>query len=128
MVNTWEQSYFRSEGLRLLYILPRTTVDAVIPIQVQPAPDQLVRVMVGRVEVLTPAKERQIERAVADLDAADPFVRKTAQAALDRLGRLREPVLRRLVTMTADPGIRSRAEGLIKAVANRAQRKRLTEK
>jgi len=128
MVNTWEQSYFRSEGLRLLYILPRATVDAVIPLQVQPAPDHLVRVMVGRVEVLTPAKERQIERAVADLDAAEPLVKKTAQAALNRLGRLREPVLRRLVTMTTDPGIRSRAEGLIKDATYRAQQKRLTEK
>lgn len=124
MVNTWEQSYFRTEGLRLLYILPRATVDEVIPIQVQPAPDQLVRVMIGRVEVLTPSAERQIERAVADLDAKDPLVRKTAQAELDQLGRLREPVLRRLMSLTVVPEIRSRAEGLIKKAAYRPQHTR----
>ena len=121
MVNTWEASYFRAEGLRLLYILPRATVDEVIPIQIQPAPQQLVRVMIGRVEVLTPTTERRIEQAVADLAANDPLVRKTAQAQLDRLGRLREPVLRRLTSLTTVPEIRSRAETLIKAAANRAQ-------
>ena len=56
MVNTWEKSYFRTEGLRLLYLLPRKSVDQVIPIQIQPAPDHLVRVMVGRVEVLSPER------------------------------------------------------------------------
>lgn len=114
MVNTWEKSYFQTEGLRLLYILPRATVDEVIPLQVQPAPDQLVRVMVGRVEVLTPSTERRIEQAVVDLGANDPLVKKSAQAELDRLGRLREPVLRRLATMTTIPEVQSRAEALIK--------------
>jgi hypothetical protein len=115
MVNTWEKSYFRAEGLRLLYILPRAIVDETIPIQVRPAPQQLVRVMVGRVEVLTPSTERRIEKAVADLVAEDPLARKTAQAELDRLGRLREPVLRRLAALTSIPGIRSRAEALLVA-------------
>jgi hypothetical protein len=113
-VKTWEKSYFRTEGLRLLYILPRATVDEVIPIQVQPAPEQLVRVMIGRVEVLTPCTERRIEQAVADLDAKDPLIRRMAQAELDQLGRLREPVLRRLTSLTTVPEIRSRAEALIK--------------
>src|SRR5262249_1505148 len=58
MVNTWERSYFRTEGLRILYVLPRQTVDEVIPIQITPAPGKLERVMVGRVEVLTPTQEK----------------------------------------------------------------------
>ena len=118
MVNTWEKSYFRTEGLRLLYILPRPKVDEIIPIQVQPAPEQLVRVMVGRVEVLTPSTERRIEQAVADLGTDDPLVRKTAQAELGQLGRLREPVLRRLAALTTVPEIRSRAEALIESTQN----------
>jgi hypothetical protein len=121
MVNTWEKSYFRTEGLRLLYILPRVIVDETIPIQVRPAPQQLVRVMVGRVEVLTPSTERRIEKAVADLGAEDPLARKTAQAELDRLGRLREPVLRRLAALTSIPEIRSRAEALIDASPKEAR-------
>jgi hypothetical protein len=117
MVDTWEKSYFRMEGLRMLYVLPRDTVDGVIPIHVRPAPDDLVRVMVGRVEVLTPAAERRIEEAVSGLSAKDPALRKAAQAELTRLGRLQEPVLHRIAALTALPEVRARAEKLIKAQA-----------
>ena len=41
MVNTWERSYFRTDGLRVLYLLPRRTTDAVIPITIRPAPNGL---------------------------------------------------------------------------------------
>jgi hypothetical protein len=117
MVNTWEKSYFQTPGLRLLYVLPRPLVDQIIPIQLQPAPDELVRVMVGRVEVLTPSTERRIEQAVADLVSRDPAVVKAARAELDRLGRFQEPVLHRIAARTTVPEVRSQAEALIKAVA-----------
>jgi hypothetical protein len=117
MVNTWEESYFRTEGLRVLYVLPRATVDEVIPIRIQPAPRELVRVMVGRVEVLTPATERKVEKAVADLASKDLKVRQAAQSVLNRLGRIQEPVLRRVAALTRDVGVRERAEGLVRAAA-----------
>jgi hypothetical protein len=118
MVNTWEKSYFRTEGLRILYILPRDTVDRVIPIQIKPAPDKLVRVMVGRVEVLTPERERRIEKFVADLGAKEFAVRNTASRELARLGRISEPALRRVAVKTTDPEVRSRAETLIHQVGS----------
>jgi hypothetical protein len=114
MVNTWEKSYFRTDGLRVLYVLPRSLTDATIPIQVQPAPDELVRVMVGRVEVLTPATEARIEKAVADLASPNPEARKAAAAELARLGRLEEPVLHRIEAMTQAPQVRERARELIR--------------
>jgi hypothetical protein len=117
MVNNWEKSYFRTEGLRVLYVIPRPTVDAALPIRISPSPNQLVRVMVGRVEVLTQAKEREIEQAVGNLDAKGLKDQKTAKGTLARLGRFQEPVLRRIAAMTGDPKIRARAEVLIKAMA-----------
>jgi hypothetical protein len=114
MVNTWEKSYFQTDGMRMLYVLPRKTTDEVIPLRIQPAPQELVRVMVGRVEVLTPALERQIEQALADLGSREPAVRKAAGARLARLGRLQEPVLHRMVALTQLPEVRDRAETLIK--------------
>jgi hypothetical protein len=113
MVNTWEKSYFKTEGIRLLYVLPRKTVDEVIPIQIRPAPDKLVRVMVGRVEVLSPERERQIEKAVTDLGATEFKVREAATVELDRLGRISEPALRRVVATTHNPEVRARAQALI---------------
>jgi hypothetical protein len=115
MVDTWERSYFRSDGLRLLYILPRSAVDVRIPIRIEPAPEQLVRVMVGRIEVLTPAKEKQVEKTVADLGAKDPQIKKAAAAELAKLGRLQEPILRRVAQVTADAEVRSRAETIVKS-------------
>jgi hypothetical protein len=119
MVNTWENSYFRTAGMRMLYVLPRETVDGVIPLQIRPAPNDLVRVMVGRVEVLTPAAERRIEEAVTGLGAKDPTLRKAAQAELAGLGRLQEPVLHRIAALTTNPEVRTQAKALIEAPAAR---------
>ena len=113
MVDTWEKSYFRNDGLRILSILPRPAVDAAIPIDIKPAPQQLVRVMVGRVEVLTPDAERRLEKTVADLGSEDEKERAAAEAELAKFGRLREPVLRRVMALTRQPEVRARAETLI---------------
>jgi hypothetical protein len=113
MVDTWEKSYFRNDGLRILSVLPRSTVDAAIPIDVKPAPQELVRVMVGRVEMLTPEAEGRLEKTVADLGSDDAQERQAAEAELARYGRLREPVLRRILALTHRPEIRAQAETLI---------------
>jgi hypothetical protein len=113
MVNNWEKSYFRTEGLRMLYPVPRSAVDAALPIRITPEPNQLVRVMMGRVEVLTPGKEREIAKAVADLNAKDANVRQAGQATLAKLGRLREPALRRVLALTTDKQIRQRIDTML---------------
>jgi hypothetical protein len=113
MVNTWEKSYYRTEGLRLLYVLPRALVDDTIPLQIRPAPLKLERVMIGRIEVLTPDLEQRIEQAVADLTVPHPAVRLAAAAALERLGRIQEPVLRRIAALTTRPEVRAQAQALL---------------
>jgi hypothetical protein len=118
MVNTWERSYFKTDGLRLLYLLPTQVVDHVIPIKIIPEPEKLVRVMVGRVEVLTPQREKQIEGFVAQLGATDFKVRDAATRGLAQLGRLGEPALRRVLATTSDPEVRFRAESLINRVVS----------
>jgi hypothetical protein len=114
MVNTWEKSYFRTEGLRMLYVLPRRLVDDIIPIQIQPAPQQLQRVMVGRSELLTPDMERRLEKAVADLTVSNPSIRLAGAAVLAQLGRIREPALHRVAAMTTWPDVRHQAQTLIR--------------
>ncbi len=116
MVNTWERSYFRTEGLRMLYLLPRPTVDATIPIKIQPAPDQLVRVMVGRIEVLTPEREQQIEKYISQLGSSNFRSRQEATDGLARLGRIGEPALRRVSKTTHDPEVRARVCAIDSAV------------
>ena len=61
LLNTWEVSYFKSEGLRLFFLLPQKWTDAVLPITVS-EPAEIERVMVGRIELVTPEQRELLER------------------------------------------------------------------
>ena len=67
MIETWRDSWFE-EGMRVLYTMPRSTVESVLPIRISPKPDALERVFLGRVEVLSPAMRRTIVAALASGD------------------------------------------------------------
>jgi len=58
MIQTWWTSYFESEGLRVFWVLPRATTDRILPLDVKPAPGKIVRVLVGRSEILRPRTEQ----------------------------------------------------------------------
>jgi len=85
MVETWRDSWFE-EGSRLIYILPSPAVDSMLPLQVEPAPEQTSRVFVGRIELITPAMKRSVEHAVAGSD----------RSVLSRYGRFLDPILTRI--------------------------------
>ena len=59
MVETWWHSYFEAPGLRVFWVLPRETTDRLLPLQITPTPPEIVRVLVGRSEVLRPRKEAE---------------------------------------------------------------------
>jgi hypothetical protein len=52
----------------VLYILPRSKVEALLPISIHPSAQQLVRVFVGRVELLSPFMKNEISAALAHGD------------------------------------------------------------
>ncbi|MBB5352492.1 hypothetical protein HNR46_002738 [Haloferula luteola] len=58
MVQTWWRSYFEAPGLRVFWVLPPSRTETLLPLEVRPAPDKVVRVLVGRSEVLRPRQER----------------------------------------------------------------------
>lgn len=64
MVDTWQKSWFASPGTRLLYILPPKWTEALLPMQVSPAPTQSVRTLVGRIEALSVQEEVEAQSAV----------------------------------------------------------------
>jgi hypothetical protein len=103
MVDTWSKSYFRSEGMRLLYIVPRMWTDKLLPLKITPQPAALVRTLVGRVELLTPADEQQLMSAVQA--AATSGMSSSAVAA--QLGRFAEPKLRRALQLSTDASVQS---------------------
>jgi hypothetical protein len=63
MVETWADSWF-TEGSRVLYIVPRAMVDSLLPLKIVPAPEDIQRVFVGRLEVLSPRTEETLMHAI----------------------------------------------------------------
>jgi hypothetical protein len=82
MIETWKDSWFE-EGSRLIYIVPSGFIDKVLPLAIDPAPGQIVRVFVGRLEIVTPATAMAVRTALAHKD----------EATLDKYSRFLEPIL-----------------------------------
>lgn len=61
LLNTWKLSYFTSKGLRLFFTLPREWTDRVLPLTLSEKAS-VDRVMIGRIEIVTPEQRALIER------------------------------------------------------------------
>jgi len=85
MIETWRDAWFE-EGSRLIYLVPRGFIDKVLPLRVDPAPSQVVRVFVGRLELVTPATAKAVKIALASDD----------EVMLNKYRRFLEPILRTL--------------------------------
>jgi len=93
MVNTWKDSWFTEVGVRVLYILPRTWTDETLPLTLNPQPDKLERVMVGRAEIITPNDEMTLFQSLSKAQNGDANARVQAMAELKRFGRFAEPAI-----------------------------------
>ena len=94
MINTWRKPWFDETGVRVLYTLPEKWTDQALPLTVTPRPKEVVRVMVGRAELITPRMEWSLLREVVRY--ADEKQRAPAAAKL-ALGRFLEPTIVRLI-------------------------------
>lgn len=94
MVDTWKPQWFRTPGIRVLYLARSAGVDrSSLPLAIEPKPDAMVRVMLMRLEVIRPELERADVAAVAKL--ASPDTAADGVRHFDGLGRFAEPRLRR---------------------------------
>ncbi|MCI0699625.1 MAG: hypothetical protein L0241_00875 [Planctomycetia bacterium] len=86
MVKTWDAAWFGEEGTRLLYLVPRKKTDELLPLTVDPKPKEVVRVLVGRHDFLTPEQEVVAEKIVLRLRAGQ-IDEKSAKKEFAKLGR-----------------------------------------
>src|SRR5882762_5341399 len=108
MVETWRTSWFE-EGSRLLYIVPTAFVDGALPLSINPAPSQTVRVFVGRLEIVTPATEKAVKTAFATQDAA----------TLKAYGRFLEPILATMIKREMNPAQAGQLQSYLNVVYSR---------
>jgi hypothetical protein len=104
MINTWRDTWFE-DGTRVLYLMPKPAVEAMLPLTITPAPQATTRVFVGRMDVITLEHVADVRQAIARND----------RAALARHGRLLGVIGERILATTADAGEKARIEALLKA-------------
>lgn len=105
MLETWKSSWFE-EGSRVLYVVPRAFVDSVLPLSISPAPAQLTRVFVGRIELITPATQQAVAHAFSTND----------RATLAKFARFLEPILRTMLDVAPDQPTRDQLTAYLDSV------------
>ena len=100
MVKTWSSTWLGDAGTRVLYSVPRAVTDTMLPLRISPAPDETVRVLIGRIDVMSPQDEAKVQSLLATslqtktLPPADAaYLRNFARfidPALERAARLRK--------------------------------------
>lgn len=93
MVDTWKESWFAEDGVRVLYILPRPWTDGILPLALTPQPKELTRVMVGRAEIITPNIVNSLSQTLTKVADGDANARLQAKLEFKNLGRFAEPAL-----------------------------------
>ena len=111
MLKTWRDSWFEA-GLRVFYLTPPADTDQILPLTITPKPAKTVRVLVGRIEILTPEFAQKIQGLAARL-LNDPL----AETELRRLGRFAEPVILEILSQTKDEQLKARLQGLLQVVS-----------
>jgi hypothetical protein len=105
MVKTWEEAWFE-EGLRVFYIVPRPTTEKILPLSISEEADELERVLVGRIDVLTPELRKEIEASTKEILQLKLSPEQLASAPetqkLLARGRFVQPVIFALQNSTKD--------------------------
>ena len=81
LLNTWEASYFRRPGLRLFFMVPAEWTEHHLPLRVS-EPAEIKRVMVGRIELVTPRHRELLKQISAGPTSQPDWV----QEAREQLG------------------------------------------
>lgn len=125
MVKTWAESWFAEEGTRVFYMLPQEITDKRLPLTISPKPDETVRVLVVRVEIMTPSVEKQLlevvhENSVRRAEYNQKFKKiknpepMPIPTELLKLGRLAEPALVRVRELAPENAVSHEATLLLR--------------
>lgn len=101
MLDTWEESYFRSPGLRLFFLVPQAWTDRHMPLTLS-VPARVSRAMVGRIEIVTPDQRRYL----GILSEKKEFDRGDVPAAYYLLGRFANALIIDELRRRPTPGLK----------------------
>jgi len=115
MIETWRSSWFE-QGLRAFFVMPSASVQAQLPLAISPEPTELVRVLIGRVEILTPEQEQLVRNDLERLRELPSAERLATERTLcAKYGRFAEPLFKRVLAGTAEADERAILSELLAA-------------
>ncbi|BDS05733.1 hypothetical protein NT6N_07730 [Oceaniferula spumae] len=94
MIQTWWDSYFSRPGLRVFWVMPGSDTENILPLSVKPAPEKIVRTIVGRSEIIRPSMEQKM---VKEFLIKDPKKSKWGQYLHDRFGHAYQQRVKQLL-------------------------------
>lgn len=126
MVATWKDSWFLEPGTRLFYVVPEAITEELLPLTISPQPAETVRILVGRMEMMTPTEEaellghvtesfeRRVEAHIAASEAGTNVPPLPVPEVFVHMGRWAEPALVRVANIATEEHIRREAEILMR--------------
>lgn len=125
MVNTWDNSWFTDPGRRVLYMVPSETIDELLPLHIKPKPQETRRVLVGRMEIMSPDDEAQLAEAVRQsIRMREAWIRQHSDQKdsapaypipknITSWGRMTEPALVRVSKIANEVAVQNEAKFLL---------------
>jgi len=113
LVEIWNDEFFKTDGVRLLAVLARDVYDRLLPVDISPKPDELVRVLILHLECLDDDRVATIKAWIEDLASGEIETRDVAARKLRELGPLAEPMIRAAAEKTTDAEARARLTELL---------------
>ena len=86
LLNTWQQAYFKSPGMRLFFLVPREWTDSVLSLDTS-VPSDISRTMVGRIELVSPDHRRLLETLVSSSPSSKTWLNDVGSEAWGPLMR-----------------------------------------
>lgn len=96
MVATWDDLWFTEPGTRILAVLPQEIPDSMVPLKLSPAPREIDRVFVARLELISHHQENQLVHVLSQ--PVDTTEARKQLSALE-LGRFGSGALQRAVAI-----------------------------
>jgi hypothetical protein len=110
----WKEEFFEAPGARVLAFVPREIYDALLPIEIDPKPSKLERVLIAHIECLDPDRRPQIDKWIEQLASESLDERDAAAAELKKAGPLAEKAIRDAAERTKDAEVKARLLELLK--------------
>jgi hypothetical protein len=101
MVETWKDTWFE-KGTRIFYIVPSKTIDAILPLSIDPKPAHVARAFVGRMEIITADMQKEVLTAIRTND----------RPVLESYGRFLSPIVNRVYAKLSEADWRAATDDI----------------